>query len=152
MFKVFIHQIVIQASVSQSIRAMWAFSYVSWGIMWVTKEQQKCTHKLKSRLNGIKDELMRRQLKKRSPAVCAGLNIAGHIRGPHGVKHKGPILCSQHKQNGHRSSSVPLTYRFPHFTDSPALRIIIWPRALIGSRARADLSITMYESHLLMNM
>lgn len=79
MFKVFIHQIVIQASVSQSIRAMWAFSYVSWGIMWVTKEQQKCTHKLKSRLNGIKDELMRRQLKKRSPAVCAGLNIAGHI-------------------------------------------------------------------------
>lgn len=51
-------------------------------------------------------------------------------RGPHGVKHKGPISCSQHKQNGHKSSSVALTYRFSHFTDFPTLRIIIRPRAL----------------------
>jgi len=58
-----------------------------------------------------------------------GWNLRAH-RGPHGVKHKGPISCSQHKQNGHRSSSVALTYRFSHFTDFPTLRIIIWPRAL----------------------
>lgn len=112
-------------------------------IMWVTKEQQKCLHKLKSGLNGIKEELVRRNWK-------AWRHVRGWIlrahRGPHGVKHKGPISCSQHKQNGHRSSSVALTYRFSHFTDFPTLRIIIRPRALsftgIINRSR------MHESEL----
>lgn len=106
-------------------KSIWASSNMSWGIMWVTKEQQKCLHKLKKRLNGIKEEL--EKLKSWRPVW--GWNLRAH-RGPHGVKHKGPISCSQHKQNGHRSSSVALTYRLSHFTDFPTLRIIIWPRAL----------------------
>lgn len=98
-----------------------------WGIMWVTKEQQKCLHNLKSQSNGIKDKLVQGHW-------TAWRSVWGWILrahwGPHGVKHKGPISCSQHKQNGHRSSSVALTYQFSHFTDFPTLRIIIWPRAL----------------------
>lgn len=65
----------------------------------------------------------------KAPWSVWGWILRAH-QGPHSVKHKGPILRSQHKQNGHRSSSVALTYRFSHFTDSPTPRIIIWPRAL----------------------
>lgn len=95
--------------------------------MWVTKEQQKCLHKLKSWLNGIKEKLVQRHWK--AWRSVQGWILRAHW-GPHGVKHKGPILRSQHKQNGHRSSSVALTYRFSHSTDFPTLGIIIWPRAL----------------------
>lgn len=68
----------------------------------------------------------------KSLMICVRLNIEGPRRPSHRAKHKGPILRSQHKQNGHKSSSVALTYRFSHFADFPALRIIMWPRALMG--------------------
>lgn len=119
-------RLLFRAVYVRQYQSHWAVSYVSRWIMWVTKEQQKCLHKLKSGLNGIK-ELVRRHWK--AWQSVWGWILRAH-RGPHAVKHKGPISCSQHKQNGHRSSSVALTYRFSHSTDFPTLRIIIRPRAL----------------------
>lgn len=64
------------------------------------------------------------------PSDLCEVEYWGPIEALKSAKHKGPILRFQHKQNGHRSSSVALTYRFSHFADFPILRIIIWPRAL----------------------
>lgn len=105
----------------------WACSYMSRWIMWVTKGQQKCLRQFKSGLNGIKEHQQARHWK--ALRSVWGWMLRAHW-GPRGAKHKGPISCSQHKQNGHGSSSVALTYRFSHFTDSPTLRIIIRHKAL----------------------
>lgn len=55
-----------------------------------------------------KDQRTRTETLK-SLMICVRLNIEGPRRPSHRAKHKGPILRSQHKQNGHKSSSVALT-------------------------------------------
>lgn len=131
--KIFTQQIVIQVSLNQSISAT-----VSRRVhVKVNHVGHKGTTKM---LVQIK---VRRNWKAWRRA--RGWILRAH-RGPHGVKHKGPISCSQHKQNGHRSSSVALTYRFSHFTDFPTLRIIIRPRALSFT------GINRSEHHVCMNL
>lgn len=60
------------------------------------------------------------------PKTTMTADLCRAFRGPRSVKHKGAILRSDHKQNGHKSPSAALTYRFSHSTGSA---IITWPWA-----------------------
>lgn len=101
-------------SISATVRLL-----LRW-LTWITKEQQKGLLKLK--------RVAWTEHWKTCRSVW-GWILRAH-RGPHGVRHKGSISCSQHKQNGYRSSSVTVTYQFSHFTDFLTLRIMAGPRVL----------------------